>query len=165
MNNKYIIVIIAVIVVLVIAGYLFFIGNNQVNQGLYTNESGNQQQVQQQTNTTTEGNTTQTGKMYEVIYTDSGYSPSEITIKLGDTVVFKNQSSGGMWTASGMHPTHTLYSGTSLDQHCPDQQNISFDECTSVNSGGSWSFTFEKAGTWAYHNHLKINYFGKIIVE
>ena len=46
-----------------------------------------------------------------VTYTDTGYSPKEITVKQGTTVTFVNQSSGGMWTASAIHPTHQLLPG------------------------------------------------------
>ena len=101
----------------------------------------------------------------EVIYTDSGYSPKEITIKIGDTVTWKNESSHGMWIASAMHPSHVIYSGTSLDEHCPDAQNTSFDECISAQPGESWSFKFDKQGTWRYHNHVQASDFGSIIVE
>ncbi len=106
-----------------------------------------------------------TSKTYDVTYKESGYSPSTLTIKAGDTVTFKNQGPGGMWTASGMHPSHTVYSGTTLQQHCPDSANNSFDECQSVGTGQSWSFTFTKTGTWGYHNHVNASQFGKIIVE
>jgi len=100
-----------------------------------------------------------------VTYTNSGYLPSELTIKAGETVTFENKSSVNMWTASGMHPTHTLYSGTSLSAHCPDPTNVAFDACAGTPPGDSWSFTFEKAGTWGYHDHLHPTLFGKIVVE
>ena len=102
---------------------------------------------------------------HEVIYTDSGYNPKELKIKLGETVVWKNQSSFGLWTASAIHPSHTIYSGTSLDEHCPDPQNTSFDQCKSGQPGQSWSFKFDKKGTWRYHNHVRASDFGTIIVD
>ena len=102
---------------------------------------------------------------HEVIYSDSGYSPSTLSIKSGDTVEFKNQSASSMWTASAMHPVHTVYGGTSLQTHCPDAANVSFDECASAQPDQSWSFTFNKKGTWGYHNHVNPSHFGKIIVE
>ncbi len=107
----------------------------------------------------------ETGQTHELIYTDSGYLPKEITIKVGDTVTWKNESSQGVWTSSAMHPTHMVYSGTSLQEHCPDAANIYFDECKSSQPGESWSFTFNKKGTWGYHNHVNARHFGKIIVE
>jgi len=100
-----------------------------------------------------------------VVYADSGYSPSKIFVKIGDTVTWKNESSSGMWTASGLHPSHVIYSGTSLEEHCPDIQNTSFDECKSGQPGTSWSFKFDKKGVWRYHNHIQPSDFGTVIVE
>ena|SRR3989344_5006798 len=100
-----------------------------------------------------------------ITYTDSGYSPTPLTIKVGDTVVFKNESTQNMWTASAMHPSHAVYSDTSLSDHCPDEANTSFDACKGTSPGESWSFTFTKAGEWKYHDHLHPNLFGAIVVE
>ena len=100
-----------------------------------------------------------------VTLTDGGYVPSTLTIKKGDTVTFKNESSVAMWTASAMHPAHTGYSGTSLSEHCPDAANTSFDACRGYQPGESWSFTFNKVGSWGYHNHLSPSQWGKVIVE
>lgn len=107
----------------------------------------------------------QTPATHEVRYTDEGYVPSTITIKVGDTVMFKNESSKTVWTGSAMHPTHMVYSGTDLKTHCPDPENISFDQCKAEGPGTSWLFTFTKAGTWGYHNHVGPTHFGKVIVE
>ena len=100
-----------------------------------------------------------------VTYTDAGYSPAELKIKVGETVTFKNDSSLSMWTASALHPTHTTYAGTSLSSHCPDENNDSFDSCKGYLPGTEWSFKFEKTGTWGYHDHLHASHFGKIVVE
>src|SRR3989344_3271685 len=83
----------------------------------------------------------QQSQTHTVTYTASGYSPKELQIKQGDTVVFKNQSSTGMWTASAVHPEHAVYSGTSLSQHCPNGTDA-FDACRQIPAGGEWSFTF-----------------------
>lgn len=100
-----------------------------------------------------------------ITYTDTGYSPNTITIKNGETIIFKNQSSKSMWPASAMHPSHRLYSGTSLDEHCPDKTNSTFDACTGILPGGSWSFKFDKNGSWGFHDHLDSKNFGKITAE
>jgi len=102
---------------------------------------------------------------HTVTYTNAGYSPSELRIKAGETVEWENKSGQNMWTASALHPTHIVYSGTSLESHCPDLENITFDACTEVPPGEEWSFTFQKAGSWGYHNHLNPTLFGKIVVE
>lgn len=100
-----------------------------------------------------------------VVYTNSGYSPNSLRIKAGTTVVFKNESSLAMWPASAFHPTHTAYSGSSLTEHCPDTNGTALDACTGIQPGSSWSFTFNKKGSWRYHDHLNPAYVGTIIVE
>ncbi|MEK7603754.1 MAG: hypothetical protein AAB461_01375, partial [Patescibacteria group bacterium] len=47
-----------------------------------------------------------------VTYSDSGYMPLAVTIKKGETVFFENKSSGMVWTASAVHPTHKAYPGS-----------------------------------------------------
>ena len=113
----------------------------------------------------TAGNPEETAKTLVVTYTNNGFSPKTITIKKGDSVTFINQSSGGMWVASDAHPSHTAYSGTSRADHCPDESNTSFDECKSVSAGESWSFTFDKVGSWNYHNHVNPSNIGTVVVE
>lgn len=100
-----------------------------------------------------------------ITYTDSGYVPSTITIKKGETVIWKNESSNSMWTASAMHPLHKAYPGTDITA-CGTQTLIPmFDSCVGVSSGQSWSFIFNNVGTWGYHNHLDASKFGKVVVE
>lgn len=99
-----------------------------------------------------------------VTYTDEGFSPASVTVSLGTTVTFINQSSGDMWVASAMHPTHSVYSGTSLSQHCPSTTNDAFDECRAEAPGSLYSFTFAKEGTWKYHDHLDATKFGSVVV-
>lgn len=99
-----------------------------------------------------------------VTYTDAGYSPAEVTIPLGGTVTFVNQSSKNMWVASAMHPDHVVYSGTKLSEHCPDTAGTAFDQCRGDTPGSSYSFTFTKVGEWRYHDHIDATKFGKVIV-
>jgi plastocyanin len=98
-----------------------------------------------------------------VIYSDRGFSPASLTVPLGTTVTFINQSSRDMWVASAMHPAHTVYSGTSLSEHCPDTANTAFDACAAITSGNSFSFTFNKEGTWKYHNHTNATDYGSVV--
>ena len=100
-------------------------------------------------------------KKFIVTYGPDGFSPAEVTVKKGDTITWTNQGGGNMWVASAMHPAHAAYSGTTLAQHCSDATDVSFDQCK---NGSSYSFTFDKAGTWAYHNHSNASQFGKVIV-
>ena len=97
----------------------------------------------------------------EVSYTNQGFFPTEVSIKVGDTVNFVNNSSEDMWVGSAMHPDHALYSGTDLKDHCPDTSGTAFDQC---GKGNEYSFTFTKIGSWGYHNHSNASRFGKVIV-
>ncbi|MDP2650610.1 MAG: cupredoxin domain-containing protein [bacterium] len=87
----------------------------------------------------------------EVVYTASGFSPKALTVKAGDTVVFKNNGGEDFWPASGPHPTHTNY---------PE-----FDAKKAIPAGGSYSFTFTRIGSWKYHNHLNPGSTGTITVQ
>ena len=96
-----------------------------------------------------------------VTYSDAGFSPKSVTVLVGTKVIFVNQSTKNMWVASAKHPDHTVYSGTSLAQHCPDTANSAFDQCS---TSTSYSFTFNKVGTWKYHNHVNASDFGTVVV-
>ena len=86
-----------------------------------------------------------------VTYSDSGFTPASVSIKVGETVTFKNTSSKSMWVASAPHPTHSAY---------PE-----FDAKKGAAMNEDYSFTFTKAGTWKYHNHLNSSNFGTVVVE
>ena len=100
-----------------------------------------------------------------IAYTDKGFSPLEVTIKQGDTVVWKNESSGELRPASAVHPTHTAYPGTSI-QKCgtTEQENI-FDACRPLARGETWSFRFLERGSWKFHNHFFPTRVGTVNVE
>ena len=104
-------------------------------------------------------NKTSVTKESVITYTDDGYSPSDLEIKAGETVVFKNESSQSMWPASAMHPTHKDYPTTG---GC---LGSAFDACMGVPPGDSWSFKFDIAGNWKYHDHLSPKNFGAITVK
>ncbi len=87
----------------------------------------------------------------DVTYTNDGFSPAVLRVKLGDTVTFKNNSGEDLWVASNPHPTHTGLSG--------------FDAQTGIGQGESYVYTFTRLGTWGYHNHLHPAFGGTIVVE
>lgn len=97
-----------------------------------------------------------------VTYTNDGFSPQTVTVNVGDTVRFENESSGGMWVGSDVHPTHSKYDGTSRTQHCADGGSDSFDQC---GVGDVYEFTFDKTGSFGYHNHVNSSDNGTIVVE
>lgn len=110
-----------------------------------------------QPNTTTTGLATSTGNT--VTFTDSGFSPSTLIVKKGDTVTFKNNASNSVWVASNPHPLHNGYPTTG---GCVSS---TFDSCQNIAPGSSWSFTFDIVGSWGYHNHLNPSEGGTIKVQ
>lgn len=174
MKNKTTIIL-GLAIVLALVGYLFYKKfTTSLNQEFQLSQpsqlSKEIQSLSQTTPAPTESSTessstAQPQNQNVVIFTDSGYSPNTLRIKVGETVTFKNRSSQAMWPASAFHPTHTVYSGSSLTEHCPDTTRTAFDACTGIQPGSSWSFTFNKKGSWQYHDHLNPVYIGTIIVE
>lgn len=96
-----------------------------------------------------------------ISYDGSAFTPNSVTVKKGGTVTWTNIGSGEMWVASAQHPTHIVYAGTSLEEHCPDTAGNSFDQCS---RGDSYSFTFDKTGTWYFHDHVNASAFGNVVV-
>ncbi|MFZ3044196.1 MAG: hypothetical protein WA058_03795 [Minisyncoccia bacterium] len=94
-----------------------------------------------------------------VVFTDSGFSPSVLTIKKDTTVTFQNQSTKEMRVASNPHPIHDDYPtrGGCISS--------TFDSCSIIPPGGSWTFTFDTLGTWGYHNHLNAVDMGSVVVQ
>lgn len=82
--------------------------------------------------------------------TANGFEPKELTVVQGDEVLFINNDEADRWPASNFHPTHTLY---------PE-----FDPKVHIKPGESWKFTFEKTGTWRFHDHLIPHMTGTIVV-
>lgn len=86
----------------------------------------------------------------QVDYDGTAYNPSAVDIKVGDIVIFRNNSNGQMWPASAPHPTHTNY---------PE-----FDAKQGIEAGGKWQFKFERTGLWFFHDHLNPSARGTINV-
>ena len=160
--NKTIVTIVIIAVVLVSGYFLFFRGASQPTPSVSQPSSQQpiiQPSTQQQPSQQPPVAQVPVVKENMVTYTNSGYSPSALTIKKGEMVIFKNQSSQSMWTASAVHPTHRAYPTTG---GC---LGSTFDTCTGIQSGGSWSFKFDISGTWKYHNHLNPGNTGTIDVQ
>lgn len=91
-----------------------------------------------------------TGSVVTVTLTDNGFTPETLTIHQGQTVKFTSTQGSFFWPASNPHPTHTIY---------PE-----FDPQQPIAGTDSWSFTFERVGTWRYHDHLAPYFTGTITV-
>lgn len=99
-----------------------------------------------------------------VTYSASGFSPKAVTVKKGEAVMWTNISPEGMWVAVDEHPAHAGYDGTDLKAHCATGAAASFDQCVASAAGSQWSFTFNKVGTWNYHNHANDKFVGTVTV-
>ncbi|MBI4114667.1 MAG: hypothetical protein HY445_02390 [Candidatus Niyogibacteria bacterium] len=100
-----------------------------------------------------------------VIYADNGFSPQAVSINIGDTVRFVNESSRTFWPASAFHPTHTAYPGSDIQKCSTAEASAIFDACKPYAPGETYSFTFNEKGKWNYHDHLNVSKFGSITVE
>jgi plastocyanin len=140
---------IAVVVLIVAGGFLFLQSGGTPQAPTGGKQPASLEAMQEQT----------------ITYTDSGYSPREITITRGGTVTFKNQSSKEMWPATAIHPTHTIYPGSDIAKCNTPEGKGMFDACGPVALGGSWSFVFNEVGTWGFHDHLNVSSTGRIAVE
>ena len=104
------------------------------------------------------------GATVTITNTDAGFSPSPVTISVGDTVEFKNASSADFWPASAAHPTHTVYPGSDIKKCGTAEQSGIFDACRGLATSESFTFTFNEVGIWRYHDHLQATVNGTITV-
>lgn len=78
--------------------------------------------------------------IHQIVLKESGFVPSEIMIAEGDIVEFSSTRGVSFWPASNLHPIHEIY---------PE-----FDSRSALEAEETWSFTFDKVGTWKFHDHL-----------
>lgn len=95
-----------------------------------------------------------------ITITQAGFSPALVKIRMGESVQFVNGEPSTcdsfdnlcfFWPASDGHPTHEFY---------PE-----FDPREPLAPGESWTFSFERAGTWGFHDHFNANKRGSVTVE
>jgi plastocyanin len=138
MNKKTIWVVVAVVVV--IGGAIGAYAMTQKDAGAPSNPS-----------TSDSGKKDSDKKIAATItYSDSGYSPSTITVKSGDTIAIKNTSSSEMQFDSDPHPVHT------------DDEELNAGP---VAPGQTITFTVTTTGTYGYHNHLNPSDSGTIVIK
>jgi len=88
-----------------------------------------------------------TAETVKVEVSDSGYSPAEITIKVGDTVSWVNTG----YNSHTITTTEKYLEGKSVDLIVGANQIV--------------TKTFDKAGTYEYYCKVHPNIKGKVIVE
>lgn len=95
--------------------------------------------------------TSKPGANHKIVLTEDGFKPDTITIHKGDTITFSTNRGKPYWPASNIHPTHGIY---------PE-----FDPLDAVMPNKTWTFKFDKVGTWAFHDHLAPYFIGRITVN
>lgn len=140
----------AIVLVLGVMFGVYVFGGNLKTAGVANSPATVNNEVSTPTQATTASNSGQPVASVSVAFTDNGFVPKSLTIKVGTTVRFTNESSGQMYVASNPHPTHTLLPG--------------FDELTAVDKNGFYDYQFVKVGTWGYHNHLTPQVMGTVAV-
>ncbi len=100
-----------------------------------------------------------------VIVSDEGYSPQTLNIGEGDKVIWKHEGTQQNWPASASHPTHKVYPNSGIEKCGTEEADVIFDACHGLVNGDEWTFTFNEAGSWNYHDHLHPNFWGTIIVN
>lgn len=96
-----------------------------------------------------------------VTYGPNGFGPKTVTIQTGQTVTFVNESENAMWVAASKHPVHADYP----EKTANDCLGSAFDQCTASSIGTSYSFAFNKKGSWNYHNHVNPGHWGTVVVQ
>jgi plastocyanin len=121
----------------------------------------------------------QNGKVVQVSYTNKGFEPKTVTLSVGSSVVWTNESDKQMWVASDPHPSHNGLPGLdeegtdgNMQHHEEGYRNKTFWEKIGLfavaEAHGThtvYKYTFVTKGSWGYHNHLSPNDTGKVIVE
>ena len=155
MKNK--LFILVIIIIIVIGIYIYSVGMFQTFTTKVQTPTIQGQERAQAQNLSSENMNSEQASTDEQIsenvvnYTEAGFNPSSLEVKNGETVRFVNQSGGGMWVASGPHPTHTNYPEFDAKENIPD--------------GETYEFTLTKIGEWKYHNHTGGGKTGMIIVK
>ncbi|MEZ4210425.1 MAG: cupredoxin domain-containing protein [Patescibacteria group bacterium] len=90
-------------------------------------------------------------KTVVVSYDGSGFSPVDVTLKVGDKIRFVNESDKSVWPAANPHPIHTSVPG--------------LDSGRALAKGESFEFEFKSAGSFGFHNHLNPSQGGSILVQ
>jgi plastocyanin len=86
-----------------------------------------------------------------IVVDETGFSPAAVTVTPGTKVTFVNNGQAPHWPASDVHPTHNIL---------PE-----FDAKRGLATGEEYSFTFTKAGTWRFHDHLRAQSTGTVTVR
>ena len=119
------------IVVIAVLGFIVFTSAEEQEKNEYSNEL-------------------YTPIIHFIVLTKQGFKPQNIVINKGDTIEFSTDRDRPFWTASNLHPTHTIFPA--------------FDSLEPIPPDLTWSFIFTDVGKWGFHDHLQAHFTGVIEV-
>jgi plastocyanin len=90
-------------------------------------------------------------KLATVRITEDGFQPQTLKVKAGTTIVWTNDDTEPHRVAANPYPSH---------KSLPE-----LDSKTGFDTKGTYRFTFNKPGTFGYHDELNPGNNGTIIVE
>lgn len=142
-------IIVAAVVIIVAIGGFFLVSGNKSSQISDVQPSLAVSPEESASPTSSETSDKKTSET-QIELNEDGFNPAKVTIKVGDKVIWKNNSGGAATVSSDPHPAHTLYPILNLGP---------------FNDGDTHSVAFDKAGTYTYHNHLDASQKGTVVVE
>lgn len=151
MNSKYAIAAVIVLAVLLGGYYLVksqYSSPQQANTGAPAQTTASQE-LSPTASVQATGDQKTAGATIE--YSENGFNPKSLTVKVGSTVTWVNKDTDMLWVASNPHPIHNGLPG--------------FDALKGYKTGESFSYTFTKVGTFGYHNHLTPANTAVVVVE
>jgi len=153
MNNRILFGSLAILLVVVIAGALLFVNNANRQQSSSVNPTPQASETTISPTSSPSASPTN-GQAIEnettVVLGNSGFTPATVTIKVGEKVVWKNESGEPATVSSDPHPVHTNYPPLNLGNF-KDGENL--------------ELIFTEAGTYGYHNHFNSSQKGTVIVK
>lgn len=81
----------------------------------------------------------------------SSFTPSSVTITVGDQIKFVNTSGVSIQPSSNPHPDHTNYTALNMS--------------VIANNSSSTTGVLNNVGTWGYHDHLDDGVTGTIVIQ
>jgi plastocyanin len=135
---------IGIIVVVVLVGGYYISGQER------SQVPPPQKNVQNQQSSVETLNGSQDSSENTITLTSSGFSPKSLTIKAGTKVTWINNSGRNATISSNPHPVHTEHPFLNLGP---------------FSDGEKHTLTFDKPGSYGYHDHFNAESQGTIIVQ
>lgn len=146
--------------IILIAVFSLYFTQNKTSES-----ASNSNQINSQTTPSIPASDNNEPSLNTIEMSSTGFSPSTLTIKQGESVIFKAVDSSNRWPATDIHPSHKLYPGSDISKCGTQEQSTTFDSCGTISEGSTYEFTFNEKGTWRYHDHKQPSKTGTIIVE